>query len=184
MMLYTHSSLETLDVGGEDRVRHSRFPTDTLHHLHLVCHLPLRQKQQKLISAEENAPPPFLNTAVSVQPSVGCVRIFHMNCSGRTNPPVEPILGIQSWWPQWLAALTLTTCQSGELLSRLAQQSESENNKATRCGTLIFRGTDTKCMTEMVSPSYITHELCTCSVSAQQRCLKTQCWAVLMFNVF
>lgn len=76
MMLDTHSSLETLDVGGEDRVRHSRFPTDPLHHLHLVCHLPLRQKQQKLISAEENTLLPFLNTAVSVQPSVGGCQDF------------------------------------------------------------------------------------------------------------
>lgn len=38
-MLDTHSSLETLEVGCEDWVRHTRFPADPLHHLHLVRHL-------------------------------------------------------------------------------------------------------------------------------------------------
>lgn len=38
-MCDTYSSLETLEVGGEDGVRHPRFPTNPLHHFHLVCHL-------------------------------------------------------------------------------------------------------------------------------------------------
>lgn len=38
-VLDTHSSLEALEVGGEDRVRYPRFLIDPLQHLHLVCHL-------------------------------------------------------------------------------------------------------------------------------------------------
>lgn len=96
MMLGTHSGLETLEVGGEDWVRYSWYPTDSLHHLHLVCHLIIGQKHQKLFKSLS-----FQATAVSVLPSVGCVSCtFHMNSSGGTNSPVEPILEIQSWWPQ------------------------------------------------------------------------------------
>ena len=96
-MCDTYSSLETLEVGGEDGVRHPRFPTNPLHHLHLVCHLDKGDRNQLVL---ENKPPPFLHTAVSVPPYVGCVSTFHMNGCGRTNSPVEPILETQSWWPQ------------------------------------------------------------------------------------
>lgn len=52
-MLFTHSSLETFEVGGKDWIRHSWFSINPLHHLHLVCHLKsgLKTKQPKPVSA-------------------------------------------------------------------------------------------------------------------------------------
>lgn len=177
LMLDTHSSLETLEVRCEDWVRHTRFLADPLHHLHLVRHLTWSRNQHKLRSAVANTRPPPLGAAVPVLPSVRHhIRILHMNSRCKSNLPVEPTLGTQSWWPQWPATLTLTACQSGEFLSPSARRSVTTCDRARKT---TLRDTDTNAW----QAGYVTHELRAWSVPAQQQLLKNKhLWAVLILD--